>query len=760
MKTLNKNDIQNVMDIQNLLSFDTYYTLLNENTNDEQKYKQAKREFIRRQSQLLITDGAEFICGVHKGSFRTNYQWDTINDKGVGRQCDVLPENFTFTDGFQILSIGTWQRIGSTTTFNDEYPLLFRSTIQITGKMPGNNPPETYNLQFTNAGQNFTYEDSIDEAYEQSIMGEKENNNKQKETEPSTNCIVKFSLNENYSNLFGFDSYEMSKKGSNDPENLKKAYRSIDSLSEEYLIPWVRIGKYKYGKLVVTVEGNFTKITFNDPKSYFTFEPDTLTSKDQEVKITCNNIIKEEEYKVEVLADGKIAGGLMFLENSVKKFVILPVYVTQVQEDFKKITNIVNNNLLKQYFDRAFAPLLIEYTLEPPFELNLEDPQWSKTTFQKEAVDRIKKNIGKNKRIIVRESEVDTSNDKRSLVVNDVVRLYQTVKNDPNKLSPYPLFLTNWECLKRDDMGNLNDNNGITPFPGKYASVLFLHNSNKFPNFDIPHEILHGLGLEHTFDSKSIYTFTQGATQNYMDYKDPQKSNIDFAREKHYTFKWQWELVRISHWIENQKIFLPMLLLLLLISCRNYKSVSCEYDYFPTKDEMVLDSALFAKYGNLVQKAKVNNHIKMRIDKEKDGFTKYIDIDTLDIELNRFVVYTPSKKINYTFYSSGPNIGKEYHFDENGNVIKVIDNDEGFAICWQQALFIAKKNTGKKAKEWKISKDFDDDKNKKYWEVYYFEDRDRFLVIDAQTGKIVKRGLSGISTDDVIYDDTFKSGDL
>ena len=273
MKTLNKNDIQNVMDIQNLLSFDTYYTLLNENTNDEQKYKQAKREFIRRQSQLLITDGAEFICGVHKGSFRTNYQWDTINDKGVGRQCDVLPENFTFTDGFQILSIGTWQRIGSTTTFNDEYPLLFRSTIQITGKMPGNNPPETYNLQFTNAGQNFTYEDSIDEAYEQSIMGEKENNNKQKETEPSTNCIVKFSLNENYDNLFGFDSYEMSQKGSNDPKNLKKAYRSIDSLSEEYLIPWVRIGKYKYGKLVVTVKGNFTKITFNDPKSYFTFEP-------------------------------------------------------------------------------------------------------------------------------------------------------------------------------------------------------------------------------------------------------------------------------------------------------------------------------------------------------------------------------------------------------------------------------------------------------------------------------------------------------
>ena len=226
-------------------------------------------------------------------------------------------------------------------------------------------------------------------------------------------------------------------------------------------------------------------------------------------------------------------------------------------------------------------------------------------------------------------------------------------------------------------------------------------------------------------------------------------------------FKWQWELARASEWIAKQKIFLPIiLLLLLLISCQSYKSVSCEYDYFPTKDEMVLDSVLFAKYGNLVQKAKVNNHIKMRIDKEKDGFTKYIDIDTLDIELNRFVVYTPSKKINYTFYSSGPNIGKEYHFDENGNVIKVIDNDEGFVICWQQALFIAKKYAGRKAFEWMIGKEIgEDDRN--YWEIYYRKNKTPYyLIIDAQTGEIVRKGLRGGFVDDVIYDDTFKPGEL
>ena len=215
-------------------------------------------------------------------------------------------------------------------------------------------------------------------------------------------------------------------------------------------------------------------------------------------------------------------------------------------------------------------------------------------------------------------------------------------------------------------------------------------------------------------------------------------------------FKWQWELVRISHWIENQKIFLPMLLL--LISCRSYKSVSCEYDYFPTKDEMVLDSTLIPSKGDFSKEIRINNYIKMRIGKSKNEITKYISIDTFGIVLRRFVMYSTSKKINYTFYSIGKPLGKEYHFDEAGNITKVIDNDKGFPICWQQALFIAKKNVGK-ASDWHINKE--NYKGKNCWEIYYHKRRDRFLLIDAQSGKILKKGFSGIATDDVIYDNTF-----
>ena len=264
---------------------------------------------------------------------------------------------------------------------------------------------------------------------------------------------------------------------------------------------------------------------------------------------------------------------------------------------------------------------------------------------------------------------------------------------------------------------------------------------------EIPHEIMHVLDLEHTFDSKETYLFTKGATKNYMDYDN----------SKEYTFKWQWELARASEWIAKQKIFLPMLLLLLLISCQSYKRVSCEYDYFPTKDEMVLDSSLL---NNLDKKIEINNYTKMVTYETRGGFFKSFYIDTLGITLRKSIRYNPSKKINYSYFSLGSYIGKEYHFDENGNVIKVIDNDEGFAICWQQALFIAKKYAGRKAFEWMIGKEIgEDDRN--YWEIYYRKDKTPYyLIIDAQTGEIVRKGLRGGFVDDVIYDDTFKPGEL
>ena len=47
---------------------------------------------------------------------------------------------------------------------------------------------------------------------------------------------------------------------------------------------------------------------------------------------------------------------------------------------------------------------------------------------------------------------------------------------------------------------------------------------------EIPHELMHALDLEHTFDTKNTHTFKEGSTQNYMDYDNTKET----------TFKWQW----------------------------------------------------------------------------------------------------------------------------------------------------------------------------------------------------------------------------
>ena len=735
MKTLNENDIKNVLEIHNLLSFDTYYTLLNENTNDEQKYKQAKREFIRRQSQLLITDGAEFICGVHKGSFRTNYQWDTINDKGVGRQCDVLPENFTFTDGFQILSIGTWQRIGSTTTFNDEYPLLFRSTIQITGKMPGNNPPETYNLQFTNAGQNFTYEDSIDEAYEQSIMGEEEGNNKQEETQPSADCTVRFSLDTSKDNNFGFDSYEVSKKGCKDKEKLKSAYKKLEPFREEYLMPWVSLAQYRYAILKVAVKGKYKEITFKEPKSYFTFEPATITPETKQVKITCNDTITEKEYKVEVLADGKVAGGLMFVENSIKKlkFPVNWYNVVVNKDDEDKLKKLLEKQKIEVYCKKAFTPALIEVEInEITTEIDISNVI---STFVNKAENKVQNSylLGSLLCYAVPRTPYQISlfttflkKEKEAgdlINYNNGVTLHSTViqKEDRNALNNF-IDVSVARSLSK------SPNNIDHSYPqDEEFCMMFLANDKLQTEGEIPHELMHALGLEHTFEEKDHpnkeHIFRQGSTKNYMDYNNTKET----------TFKWQWDILRSSKYLK----ILILILTLFLSSCRvmsnkELQEISCKCNDSITQEDKKL---------SIPPPERVKNDSIDSYTTGEGPYTKYTYY--LKGNLQRMIYYDLEGNIQKSFLSV-PNefIGRSFIFDAHGNIKEVINYDEGWNICAFQVFAIAKKYAGnnyhKKEPLWQLYRD--KYKGKKAWKINYKNRRFKWrtLYIDKDNGRILK----------------------
>lgn len=53
------------------------------------------------------------------------------------------------------------------------------------------------------------------------------------------------------------------------------------------------------------------------------------------------------------------------------------------------------------------------------------------------------------------------------------------------------------------------------------------------------HELLHAIGLYHTFDNRNSLTFKEFNTDNIMDYYDS-STNIKAKQ----TYKWQWELLK------------------------------------------------------------------------------------------------------------------------------------------------------------------------------------------------------------------------
>lgn len=58
-------------------------------------------------------------------------------------------------------------------------------------------------------------------------------------------------------------------------------------------------------------------------------------------------------------------------------------------------------------------------------------------------------------------------------------------------------------------------------------------------NSTVAHELLHSIGLSHTFDEKSKYIFEQFMTDNIMDYVSRESKTI-----LKQTYKWQWDLIK------------------------------------------------------------------------------------------------------------------------------------------------------------------------------------------------------------------------
>ena len=211
---------------------------------------------------------------------------------------------------------------------------------------------------------------------------------------------------------------------------------------------------------------------------------------------------------------------------------------------------------------------------------------------------------------------------------------------------------------------------------------------------------------------------------------------MDYSKEKKTTFKWQWDILRKSPYVN----LLILAFTLLFTSCRvmsdkEIQAISCICNDTITQE----DKRLPIPPPERVK----NDSLDIYIIKETDiSYIKYINY--LKTNQRRVIEYDLEGNIKSSRLSIPYNpIGREFIFDEQGNIKEVINHDEGWKICAFQALAIAKKYAGKNYyKEnplWRLYRDGYD--GKRAWLAMYKNRHYKwvYLYINSNTGKIMRK---------------------
>ena len=210
---------------------------------------------------------------------------------------------------------------------------------------------------------------------------------------------------------------------------------------------------------------------------------------------------------------------------------------------------------------------------------------------------------------------------------------------------------------------------------------------------------------------------------------------MDYNNTKEVTFKWQWDILRSSKYLK----ILILILTLFLASCRTMSSkeiqaISCVCNDSITQEDKKLPIPPPEKIEN--------DSLKIYVEiQPRNMYLKYIEY--LKTNEQKMIYYDLEGNIKQSYFSV-PNefIGREFIFDEQGNIKEVINHDEGWKICAFQVFAIAKKYAGnnyhKEEPLWQLYRD--KYKGKKAWKINYKNRRFKWrtLYIDKDNGRILK----------------------
>lgn len=161
---------------------------------------------------------------------------------------------------------------------------------------------------------------------------------------------------------------------------------------------------------------------------------------------------------------------------------------------------------------------------------------------------------------------------------------------------------------------------------------------------------------------------------------------------------------------------------------------------------------LISKIGYTDFVEKDNSEFKNRYYKSDVSITNKQTEKIFNIQ--KLIKYDLNGRIKFSYFiflNGDAKIGNETFYDEQGNVLKTIDHEKGYNICWLEAIEIVKKIAKKDIKKYEVT-DFNLSRTdliefpneNPEWNVSLYgneeyEERDKKVyVIDGRTGKFLR----------------------
>lgn len=191
---------------------------------------------------------------------------------------------------------------------------------------------------------------------------------------------------------------------------------------------------------------------------------------------------------------------------------------------------------------------------------------------------------------------------------------------------------------------------------------------------------------------------------------------------------------------EIMKKKIIILFVLAFISCKSnqvtYGQENCYKDtsfFSISKDELIFDLIKYQKeLDNKKKKIVLNNkNFEYRFYQISNSGTIVSEYINKDIDVIKNIDYYPNGNIKFVSYNHNSaalvNLYKEFTYNENGEIIKTIDYEKGFKICYNEAIEICKNLVGERnlkkynIKSFNLERNFDDGEDpnfKPHWIVH------------------------------------------